>query len=258
MGSGSRGHVDLGSCVRDPRDEARRSGTPNERQGGREVDKQRALRVLVVDDHDLFRTGLRALLEEEGFEVADASSGAAGVRRAKGFAPDVVVMDMNMPEMSGVEATPLVLEVAPLASVVMLTIATDDERVISAVRAGASGYLLKDAPLEEIAAGVKAAAAGQSAIAPRVAGAILRSVRAGVPLPEEPATSDGVPRLSARERDVLELLAEGYDNTEIAARLYLSPSTVKNHVSKLLEKLGADNRVQAATFAIRNGLVGVD
>jgi DNA-binding NarL/FixJ family response regulator len=222
------------------------------------MNRDRAIRVLVVDDHDLFRTGLRSLLEEEGFEVTDTARGAEAVRRARSFQPDVVVMDMNMPEMTGVEATPLVLEAAPGASVLMLTIATDDSRVLAAVRAGASGYLLKDAPLEEIAAGVKAAAAGQSAIAPRVAGAILRSVRAGVPLPEEPATSDGVPRLSPRERDVLELLAEGYDNAEIAARLYLSPSTVKNHVSKLLEKLGADNRVQAATFAIRNGLVGVD
>ena len=213
--------------------------------------------MLVVDDHDLFRTGLRALLEEEGFEVADAAGGAEAVRRARGFSPDVVVMDMNMPEMTGVEATPLVLEAAPAASVLMLTMATDDLRVLAAVRAGASGYLLKDAPLEEIAAGVEAAAAGQSAIAPRVAGTILQSVRAAVPA-KEPSTPGKVPRLSAREHDVLKLLAEGYDNAEIAARLYMSPSTVKNHVSKLLDKFGADNRVQAATFAIRNGLVGVD
>ncbi len=211
-----------------------------------------------MDDHDLFRTGLRALLEEEGFEVADASSGAAGVRRAKGFAPDVVVMDMNMPEMSGVEATPLVLEVAPLASVVMLTIATDDERVISAVRAGASGYLLKDAPLEEIAAGVRAAAVGQSAIAPRVAGALLHSVRSSASPAPDASAAPALPALSEREREVLVLLADGWDNAEIARRLYLSPSTVKNHVSRLLDKLGVDNRIQAATSAIRGGLVPLD
>jgi DNA-binding NarL/FixJ family response regulator len=164
-------------------------------------------------------------------------------------------MDVNMPEMTGVEATPLVLEAAPAASVLMLTIATDDRRVVAAVRAGASGYLLKDAPLEEIAAGVRAAAAGHSAIAPRVAGALLSSLRAAVPEEEAVPEPTELPALSTRELDVLDLLAEGYDNAEIAARLYLSPSTVKNHVSKLLEKIGVDNRVKAATFALRHGLV---
>ncbi|HKG63321.1 MAG TPA: response regulator transcription factor [Solirubrobacteraceae bacterium] len=210
-----------------------------------------------MDDHDLFRTGLRALLEDEGFEVTDASGGAEGARRARGFQPDVVVMDMNMPELTGVEATPLVLQAAPAASILMLTIATDDERVIGAVRAGASGYLLKDAPLEEIAAGLRAAADGHSAIAPRVAGALLDSVRAAPPVPQAIPEPLELPVLSERELDVLDLLAEGCDNTDIAARLYLSPSTVKNHVSKLFDKLGVDNRVQAATFALRNGLVSV-
>jgi len=225
--------------------------------GGLGVTDDNATRVLIVDDHDLFRTGLRALLEDEGFEVTDASGGAEGARRARGFQPDVVVMDMNMPEMTGVEATPFVIEAAPRASVLMLTIATDDTRVLAAVRAGASGYLLKDAPMEEIAAGVRAAAAGQSAIAPRVAGALVHSVRFAATL-EQPPDAPELPSLSSRERDVLELLVMGYDNSEIAARLYLSPSTVKNHVSKLLDKLGVDNRVQAAIFALRSGLVAVD
>lgn len=217
-----------------------------------------AIRVLVIDDHDLFRTGLRALLEEERFEVADASGGPAGARRARSFAPHVVVMDMNMPEMTGIEAIPLVHAVAPEASVLMLTIATDDERVLAAIRAGASGYLLKNAPLEEIADGIRAAAAGGSIIAPGVAGALVQSVRsAGAPAQEQ-AGAPVAPDLSAREREVLALLADGYDNAEIARRLYLSPSTVKNHVSKLLDKLGVENRVQAATFATRSGLVGVD
>jgi DNA-binding NarL/FixJ family response regulator len=136
----------------------------------------------------------------------------------------------------------------------MLTIATDDARVIEALRAGASGYLLKDAPLEEIAAGIRAAAAGQSAISPRVAGAVVMSVRASSPEPQRLA----MPALSSREREVLVLLAQGCDNAEIARRLFLSPSTVKNHVSKLLEKLGVDNRVQAATFAARHDLVEAD
>jgi DNA-binding NarL/FixJ family response regulator len=212
------------------------------------------IRVLVVDDHDLFRTGLRSLLEEEGFAVADSSGGEAAIRRAASFHPDVVVMDMNMPGMSGIEATPLVLEAAPAASVLMLTIATDDSRVFDAIRAGASGYLLKDAELSDIVAGVRAAAAGHSAIAPRVAGALLASVR------ERDAEQTGGPvpswiELSARERSVLELLTRGCDNGEIAQRLFLSQSTVKSHISRLLDKLGVDNRVQAATFAVRNGLV---
>jgi len=215
------------------------------------------VRVLVVDDHDLFRTGLRSLLEEEGFTVADSSGGEAAIRRAASFGPDVVVMDMNMPGMSGIEATPLVLEAAPAASVLMLTIATDDSRVFEAVRAGASGYLLKDAELSDIVAGVRAAAAGHSAIAPRVAGAIVASVR------EQDARQAGSPvpsriDLSPRERSVLELLARGCDNAEIAQRLYLSQSTVKSHISRLLDKLGVTNRVQAATFAVRNGLVDTD
>ena len=217
----------------------------------------RPIRVLIVDDHDLFRTGLRALLEEAGFEVADSASGPAAIRRAPSFAPDVVVMDMNMPGMSGVEASPLVLEASPLASVLMLTFATDDTRVVDAVRAGASGYLLKDAELADIAAGIRAAAAGHCAIAPRVASALVQSVRSfdsALPGAEAPAGPD----LSVREQQVLSLLSEGCDNPEIAARLYLSQSTVKNHVSKLLEKLQVDNRVQAATFAVRHGLSHVE
>jgi two-component system, NarL family, nitrate/nitrite response regulator NarL len=211
------------------------------------------LRVLIVDDHDLFRTGLRALLEEEGFDVLDSAGGAAGIRRARSFEPQVVVMDMNMPGMSGVEATPLMLEVVPEASILMLTIANDKDEVLDAVRAGASGYLLKDAELSEIVAGVRAAAAGRSAIAAEVAGHLLASVRAhhagtaSAPPPEGPL-------LSCRESEVLTLVTEGCNNAEIASRLYMSPSTVKNHVSRLLEKLGVDNRVQAATFAARRGL----
>jgi two-component system, NarL family, nitrate/nitrite response regulator NarL len=217
----------------------------------------RPIRVLIVDDHDLFRTGLRALLEEAGFEVADSASGPAAIRRAPSFAPDVVVMDMSMPGMTGVEATPLVLEASPLASVLMLTFATDDTRVVDAVRAGASGYLLKDAELTEIAAGIRAAAAGHCAIAPRVASALLQSVRSvDSALPAAETTAG--PELSVREQQVLTLLSDGCDNHEIAARLYLSQSTVKNHVSKLLEKLQVENRVQAATYAVRHGLSQVD
>jgi two-component system nitrate/nitrite response regulator NarL len=212
------------------------------------------VKVLIVDDHDLFRTGLRALLEDEGFEVADAAGGEAGLRRARVFAPDVVVMDMNMPGMTGVEATPLMLETAPGASILMLTIATDEAEVLDAVRAGASGYLLKDAELSDIVGGIRAAAAGHSTIAARVAGHLLHSVRINdAGSPSDSSSPQGA-QLSEREREVLSLVTDGCDNAEIAGRLYVSPSTVKNHVSRLFEKLGVDNRVQAATFAIRGGL----
>jgi DNA-binding NarL/FixJ family response regulator len=219
---------------------------------GHEMDSTR-VRVLIVDDHDLFRTGLRALLEEEGFEVADAASAPAAILRAGLFAPQVVVMDMHMPGMSGVEATPLMFEVAPNASILMLTIATSEAEVLDAVRAGASGYLLKEAELSDIVVGIRAAAAGHSTIAARVAGHLLLSVRTNAAGSPRGSSPEG-PALSPRERDVLNLVADGCDNAEIAGRLYVSPSTVKNHVSRLLEKLGVDNRVQAATFAIREGL----
>jgi two-component system, NarL family, nitrate/nitrite response regulator NarL len=217
------------------------------------MDTARPTRVLIIDDHDLFRTGLRALLEEEGFEAADAVSGPAGIRRAPSFRPDVVVMDMSMPGMSGIEATPLVLEAAPDASVLVLTIATGDTHVIAALRAGASGYLLKCAELDEIVAGIRAAAAGHSAIAPPIAGRLVESIRSSAPAAPV-ATPPEVLTLSERERAVLALLTRGCDNADIAQHLHVSPSTVKSHVSRVLDKLAVENRIQAAAFAIRHGL----
>jgi two-component system, NarL family, nitrate/nitrite response regulator NarL len=214
---------------------------------------KRRLRVFVVDDHDLFRTGLRALLEEEGFDVADSASAEAALRRLEWVRPDVVVVDMNMRAMSGVEAIPLMLDAAPNAAVLVLTIAADEARVLEAVHAGASGYLLKDAELRDIAAAIRAVAAGFGAFAPEAAGALLSSVRSSKARPAEPKPRASVP-LSPREHEVLTLLTLGCDNGDIARQLYVSPSTVKHHVSRLLEKIGAVNRVQAATYAVRAGL----
>ena len=206
------------------------------------------MRVVIVDDHDLFRTGLRTLFEDEGLEVRDASSGDAAVALCRSFEPDVVVMDMNMPEMSGIETTRTLLRDRPQTAVLMLTVTADDDLVLDAVRAGASGYLLKEASPKEIMAGVRAAVAGHAVIAPRAAGALVESVRS---LPPQPVA----PELSQREHDVLALLVMGLDNAEIGRRLGLSPHTVKQHVSHLLEKLGVENRVQAVAFALRSGLV---
>jgi two-component system nitrate/nitrite response regulator NarL len=210
-----------------------------------------ALRVLVVDDHDLFRTGLRALLEEEGLVVTDAPSGKAAMRIVKAFQPDVVLMDVNMPGMSGTEATERLCDAMPRASVVMLSITQDAETIVEAVRAGASGYLLKDTPFDDIVAGIHAAAAGESVLGPAAARALVERLQEDAPsTAEEPAA---LPELSDREREVLVLLARGCDNPTIGSRLFMSPSTVKHHVSRILQKLGVENRLQAAAFAIRHG-----
>ncbi len=210
-----------------------------------------AVRVLVVDDHDLFRTGLRALLEEEGMEVADARSGDAALAVLGWFNPQVIVMDLNMPDMSGIEATTRVLEAQPGVSVLMLTINRDDARVVEAIQAGASGYLLKDAELDQIVGAIHAAASGQSVLGPTATSAVMAHVRDAPSSGPAPAA---LAELSPRERDVLSLLARGCDNSAIGERLFLSPSTVKHHVSRILQKLGVENRLQAAAFAIRAGL----
>jgi DNA-binding NarL/FixJ family response regulator len=165
-------------------------------------------------------------------------------------------MDLNMPGMSGIEATRRVLEQSPESAVLVLTGAADEESVLAAVRAGARGYLLKDAQLALIVAGIRAAASGESAVSPQVASGLLSRLResGAQPSPERPPS----PELSARERAILALVAGGCDNAEIGARLFLSPSTVKSEVSTLLRKLGVENRVQAAVYAIRHRLVDPD
>jgi two-component system NarL family response regulator len=216
---------------------------------------EEAVRVLVVDDHDLFRTGLCRLIgQEDGLTVvAEARSGDDAVSCAAALLPDVVVMDVSMPGISGVEATRRLLAVSPHGTVLMLTVTHDEEQVHDAVLAGASGYLLKSARLSEIVRGVRAAAAGHSLIAPSVAGSLLARLRRHAPR-EKPAAE--LPALTPRELDVLRLLVDGCETIEIGRRLHVSPSTVKHHVSSTLDKLGVENRVQAAVKAVREGLVG--
>ena len=203
-----------------------------------------------MDDHDLFRTGLSTLLSQSGFDVAEARSGAAALDRLRSFPARVVLMDMSMPGMSGIEATARVLEQAPGTGVVMLTAAADGDGIVDAFRAGASGFLLKDAPFDEIIAAIRAAAAGHSPVAPCVASILIGQVRAARRSPAADPHAD----LSPREREVLALVTEGYDNGEIGQRLFLSPSTVKSHVSQLLQKLNVKNRVQAAVYATRHNV----
>jgi DNA-binding NarL/FixJ family response regulator len=211
------------------------------------------LRVLLVDDHDLFRTGLRNLLEEQGVQVVgEAASGADAVRIVREIAPEVVVMDLNMPGISGVEATREITSIAPLTRVVVLTISDEDDDVMDAIVAGACGYLVKDSSIEELMRGITAASVGESLISPPIAAKVLQRVRA-VTLDQGAETIRA--ELSERELDVLRLIANGKDNSEIAEALHISPKTVKNHISNILMKLQIDNRIQAAVYAVRSGIV---
>jgi two-component system NarL family response regulator len=207
--------------------------------------------VLLVDDHDLFRAGLRTLLEEQGVRiVAEAHDGAQAVVQVREHAPDIVLMDINMPVMTGVEATREIARLAPLTRVVVLTISDSDGDVIDAILAGAYGYLLKDSSIDELLRGIDAAAGGDSLMSPAVATKLVQRIRASSAGPSTPRAE-----LSERELDVLRLIANGNDNASIAAALHISPKTVKNHISNILMKLGISNRIQAAVYAVRSGLV---
>jgi DNA-binding NarL/FixJ family response regulator len=211
-------------------------------------------RVLLVDDHDLFRSGLRNLLDEQDVEVVgECDNGSDALEAVRELAPDVVVMDLNMPGISGVEATRQISMIAPLTRVLVLTISDQDEDVMDAVVAGACGYLLKDASIAELMQGIRSAAVGESLISPTIATKVLQRLRAtgGSRRDAELIRSE----LSARELQVLKLIANGQDNALIAAELHISPKTVKNHISNILMKLQIENRIQAAVYAVRSGLV---
>jgi DNA-binding NarL/FixJ family response regulator len=212
------------------------------------------LRVLLVDDHDLFRSGLRNLLEERGVQVVgEASSGSEALRIVRDNAPDVVVMDLNMPGMTGVEATRRIAQTAPLTRVVVLTISDQDGDVLNAILAGACGYLMKDASIDDLIRGISSASIGESLISPHIASKVLQRVRSNTAQPDAEATIRA--ELSEREIEVLKLIANGKDNAMIAAELHISPKTVKNHISNILMKLQIDNRIQAAVYAVRSGIV---
>jgi DNA-binding NarL/FixJ family response regulator len=212
------------------------------------------IRVVIVDDHDLFRTGLKNLLEEQGVQViGEAANGRDALRLVSELAPDVVIMDLNMPGISGVDTTRQLAAVAPLARVVVLTISADDDDVMNAVVAGACGYLLKDSSIQDLVAGIIAAAAGESLISPQIASKVLQRLRSQTSHVDAAETIRA--ELSDREIEVLKLIANGKDNAQIAGELFISPKTVKNHISNILMKLQIDNRIQAAVYAVRSGIV---
>jgi DNA-binding NarL/FixJ family response regulator len=210
--------------------------------------------VLVVDDHDVLRSAVGRMLEDQGFDVVgQAADGRAGVNLAVETSPDVVLMDLAMPVMSGVEATERIMRAVPSAEVLILTGSGDENDVVDAIMAGACGYLLKQCSADDLAAGIRAAAEGESVIAPSIAAKLLRRFRLGGPTEKLCVVSERT--LSGRELEVLKLLARGRDTKEIADALILSPKTVKNHVASILKKLGVDSRLEAAVYALRRGIV---
>jgi NarL family two-component system response regulator LiaR len=209
-------------------------------------------RVVVVDDHDVYRRGLSKLLRDEGVDVVgEARNGEDAVLVAERLAPEVVVMDLKMAGISGVEATRQITSAMPEVRVLVLTVVADEREVLAAIVAGASGYLLKDASVEQIVTGIEAAVRGEALVSPRVAGPLMERLRS------DPRASAVAPQelLTEREMDVLSLIAQGLDNAAIAGKLHISQNTVKNHVSSVLTKLAVDNRTQAAVQAIREGML---
>lgn len=210
-----------------------------------------SIRVLVVDDNDLPRAGLVTVLESDPDirVVGEAADGPAAVRRCAELAPDVVLMDVEMPGGDGITATRLLRASAPGPSVLVLTMFDLDEYVLEALRAGASGFLLKTTSPDELIRAVKQCAAGETTVGPTVMARLVESFLAQ-PRPDATAFDD----LTARELDVLRSMAQGLSNAEIATRLYLAETTVKTHVARALAKLGVRDRVQAVVVAHRSGL----
>jgi two-component system, NarL family, nitrate/nitrite response regulator NarL len=229
------------------------------------------LRVVIADDHHLFREGLRGMLTEAGMDVVgEASDGATAVALAQELEPDVVVLDLNMPGTSGLQALRRIVRGNADIQTVVLTVSTAADDVLGALAAGARGYLLKDTNPERLAEGIRQAAAGQVMLSEEIARALVERVRAddaGVAPTEVSSTAaelgageaqvetNGQTALTRRELDVLRLIVDGADNVAIGQALSISPHTVKQHVTNIFEKLSVRNRVQAAVHAVRTGLV---
>ena len=214
------------------------------------------IRVIIVDDQELFRRGLTMLMDSEpGLEVVgEAGDGATGIELASSVAPDVVLLDVRMPKVSGIEACVAIKEAVPSAKIIILTVSDEEADLYEAVKSGASGYLLKDVPGEEIADGLRAVQSGQSLISPSMASTLLSEFATMIKKHEQVPTAL-VPRLTERELQVLKLVARGMANKAIAAKLFISENTVKNHVRNILEKLQLHSRMEAAMYAVRENLL---
>jgi DNA-binding NarL/FixJ family response regulator len=213
-------------------------------------------RVLIADDQALVRVGLRKILESESetVVVGEAADGEDAVVAVNRLRPDLVLMDIRMPVLDGIEATRRITRAHPATRVLMLTTFGLDSYVYEALRAGASGFMLKDAPPEEIAAAVRIVAGGDALLAPAVTRAVIEEFTRH-PQPPSQTAPPGLDELTPREREVLDLLARGRSNTEICAQLVISEATAKTHVARILQKLGLRERVPAVLYAYENGVV---
>jgi len=214
------------------------------------------IRVLIVDDQELVRAGLRPLAEHDGdiVIVGEAADGRSGLSRARALRPDVVLMDIRMPEMDGLEATRAIVADPRLdrARVLVLTTFDEDEHVYEAIRAGAAGYLLKDIKPEDLRSAIRTVAAGDALLSPAVTATVMRAIAEGE---TRPADQAALATLTEREVEVLALIGRGHTNDEIATELFLSPATARTYVSRLLTKLGARDRAALIVLAYETGLV---
>jgi len=215
------------------------------------------IRVLVVDDHALFRRGLEMVLaQEDDIEVVgEAGDGAEAVEKAADLLPDVVLMDVRMPRRSGIEACTAIKDVTPSTRIFMLTISDEENDLYDAIKAGATGYLLKEITIDEVATAVRAVAGGQSLISPAMASKLLTEFATLVK--REDRQQVPAPRLTDRELEVLRLVARGHNNKEVAKQLFISENTVKNHVRNILEKLQLHSRMEAVVYAVREKLLEI-
>ena len=217
-----------------------------------------AIRVMICDDHALFRRGLIMVLEsEDGIEVVgEAEDGDDAIARVGDLAPDVILMDVRMPRVTGIEATRAIAEAVPTAKILMLTVSDEEDDLYEAIKAGATGYLLKEISIEEVATAVRAVMSGQSLISPAMASKLLTEFTSLAKKADE-RQAVPTPRLTDRELEVLKLVAQGMSNREIATDLYISENTVKNHVRNILEKLHLHSRMEAVVYAVREKLLDI-
>jgi two-component system NarL family response regulator len=216
------------------------------------------IRVLVVDDHALFRRGLQMVLEqEEDIEVVgEAGDGAEAVERAADAVPDIVLMDVRMPKRGGIDACTAIKDAVPSAKIIMLTISDEEADLYDAIKAGASGYLLKEISIEEVAAAIRAVNEGQSLISPSMASKLLTEFASMIKRTDD-RQQVPTPRLTEREMEVLKLVAKGLNNRDIAKQLFISENTVKNHIRNILEKLQLHSRMEAVVYAVREKLLEI-
>jgi len=218
-----------------------------------EDDGPQPIRLLLADDHKMLREGLRRSMIERGFAVVgEARDGGEAVDLAAALRPDVILMDVSMPDIDGVEATRQIKERFPAMRIVMLTMHADQDILAEAIRAGASGYLVKDCSTDEIASAIETVASGETALSPRLAASMLAEVR------RQEAEANTARIITKREEEVLQHIADGCSTPEVAEKLFISQKTVKNHLASIYQKLDARDRTQAVLAAVRMGIVTLD